>query len=236
MQRSGYVMAHDPLGCTRLGRREVGTMPPPGGGPQERPARAWRGLPWRLLGAWLAALTLGLAVGPRAQAAAPCRVPSSTYPTIQAAVNDTTCATINVAAGTYDEHVTIGRDVTIRGDGQESTIIDGGGHGSVVTITRGTVTITGVTIQHGAAELFPDEGGGIRNFGALTVQNSTLAANTAEFGGGGLFNASTLTIQNSTVTGNTAFDDGGGLFNEGTVTLTRVTFENNTPNDCSGCP
>ena len=37
--------------------------------------------------------------------AAPCHVPSSVYPTIQAAVNDVTCATINVAAGTYTENV-----------------------------------------------------------------------------------------------------------------------------------
>src|SRR5206468_1323853 len=40
-------------------------------------------------------------------AAAPCHVPSSAYPAIQAAVNDATCATIPVAAGTYTEQLTI---------------------------------------------------------------------------------------------------------------------------------
>jgi hypothetical protein len=187
-------------------------------------------------------------------------VPSSTYPTIQAAVNDATCATINVAAGTYTELVTINRNVTIRGDGQDVTFVDGSGSGRVFEISQVTVTIKGVTIQHGNAGF--GLGGGIANFGTLTVMNSTLAGNTGLDGfgagianlgtltvanstitdntagveGGGLFNRGTLTVQNSTVADNTAGVDGGGLFNEGTVTLTHVTFENNTPNDCTGCP
>ncbi len=206
---------------------------------------------------------LGIALRAMPVAAAPCHVPSSTYPTIQAAVNDPTCAAINVAAGTYPEHITIGRDVTLRGDGQDSTIIDGGGSGTVVTITGGTVTITGVTIQHGDARVngggldnsregtltlqnstltantASNFGGGLDNeFGTLTVTNSTLTANTASGFGGGLNNVfGTLTVTNSTVSDNSAGVDGGGLFNlGGTVTLTHVTFENNTPNDCTGCP
>src|SRR5437867_10848981 len=43
-----------------------------------------------------------------------CNVPAD-YPTIQDAVNDTGCTTINVAAGTYPESVTIGRAVTLKG-------------------------------------------------------------------------------------------------------------------------
>jgi nitrous oxidase accessory protein NosD len=84
--------------------------------------------------------------------AAPCHVPSSAYPTIQAAVNDPSsppCATINVAAGTYIEGVVIQRDVTIRGEGQESTIVDGNQSGGMFRIDNGTVTIKGVTIQNG---------------------------------------------------------------------------------------
>src|SRR6266571_1450822 len=49
-------------------------------------------------------------------AAAPCDVPSSAYPTIQAAVDDATCVIINVAAGTYTEHVAIDHNVMIRGE------------------------------------------------------------------------------------------------------------------------
>jgi nitrous oxidase accessory protein NosD len=142
-------------------------------------------------------------------AAAPCQVPSSAYPTIQAAVDDATCATINVAAGTYHERVMINRSVTIRGGGQETTVVDGGGSGPVFTITGGTVTIKGVTIQHGQVGL---GGGGIFNRGTLTVQNSTFSENQGDYAGGGIFNES-----------------------PGTVTLTHVSFQNNTPNDCTGC-
>jgi hypothetical protein len=44
-----------------------------------------------------------------------CTVPSGTHPTIQSAVNDITCSTINVAAGTYNEQVQINRTVTLHG-------------------------------------------------------------------------------------------------------------------------
>src|SRR6516225_3475296 len=87
-------------------------------------------------------------LGVQPAAAAPCHVPSSNYPTIQAAVNDATCDAINVAAGTFTEHVTIDRDVTMRGEGEDRTIVDGSSSGTVVTITSGTVTIKGVTIQN----------------------------------------------------------------------------------------
>jgi nitrous oxidase accessory protein NosD len=128
----------------------------------------------------LLAALLSPAVVPSGQAAAPCQVPSSAYPTIQAAVNDAACVTILVAAGTYTEHVTISRDVTLRGEGKESTVVDGSGsRGSVFTITSGTVTIPGVTIQHGFNLA---NGGGIGNSGTLTIENSTFSNNRASLG------------------------------------------------------
>src|SRR5262245_48650072 len=81
-----------------------------------RQVLARRLLPRPVLGAWLAALVLSLALLPRAQAGAgPCLVPSNAFFSIQAAVDNATCATINVAAGTYPERVAIARDVMIRG-------------------------------------------------------------------------------------------------------------------------
>src|SRR5207253_6601775 len=47
--------------------------------------------------------------------AAPCAVPSIPYPTIQSAINDSTCNPINVAAGTYVENVFVNRSVTLKG-------------------------------------------------------------------------------------------------------------------------
>ncbi|MDT5063537.1 MAG: hypothetical protein QOH63_3996 [Acidobacteriota bacterium] len=43
-----------------------------------------------------------------------CNVPTD-YPTIQAAVNDSGCATINVAPGVYNENVNIPRSLTLKG-------------------------------------------------------------------------------------------------------------------------
>jgi hypothetical protein len=53
-----------------------------------------------------------------------CTVPTS-YATVQAAVNDTNCATIIVNAGTFSEYVTINRDVVIEGVSPGATIFDG---------------------------------------------------------------------------------------------------------------
>src|SRR5260370_30509831 len=63
--------------------------------------------------------------GSTAKAAlATCSVPSGSYPTIQSAVNDVTCSTINVGPGTYNEQVTVARsNVTITGAGAGSTTI-----------------------------------------------------------------------------------------------------------------
>ena len=179
-------------------------------------------------------------LGAQPAAAAPCHVPSSNYPTIQAAVNDATCDAINVAAGTFTEHVTIDRDVTMRGEGEDRTIVDGSSSGTVVTITSGTVTIKGVTIQNGSAAA-PLGGGGIRNDGTLTIQDSTISSNRTggpRASGGGIVNIGTLTIQDSTISGNFAFRGGGGISTTGTLTIQDSTIENNIPNDCTGtgCP
>ncbi|MFL5803509.1 MAG: hypothetical protein ACJ8CR_17420, partial [Roseiflexaceae bacterium] len=61
----------------------------------------------------------------------------ATYATIQAAIDDTGCTTINVAAGTYAEHMTIGRSLTLNGAGAGSTIIDGSETDRVLMITGG---------------------------------------------------------------------------------------------------
>jgi hypothetical protein len=199
-------------------------------------------MPLLIFVAGLAALAASQAFLPSAQAGAgPCRVPSTGYLTIQAAVNDATCATINVAAGTYTECVTIARNVTIHGAGQGSTVVDGGRNGTVVTIAFGaTVTIRGVTIQRGAPSSTPcggnANGGGISNAGTLTVENSIISGNNAEIRGGGIASRGSLTVQNSTISGNVVGTSGGGIWNGGTVTLEDVTFENNIPNDCTGCP
>jgi nitrous oxidase accessory protein NosD len=53
-----------------------------------------------------------------------CSVPGD-HATIQAAVADPRCETVNLGAGTFYESVTISRTVTLQGQGADLTIVEG---------------------------------------------------------------------------------------------------------------
>jgi hypothetical protein len=63
-----------------------------------------------------------------------------------------------------------------------------------------------------------DYGGGLYGLGEVTLRQSTVSGNTARLSGGGLYNGGVLTLRQSTVSNNTA-RFGGGLANYGVVTL-----------------
>jgi parallel beta-helix repeat protein len=70
------------------------------------------------------------------------------YSTIQEAVNNADDGDIIfVRAGTYYEHVIVGKSLTLLGEGREVTIIDGNLTGNVVTVIQDYVNIRGFTIQ-----------------------------------------------------------------------------------------
>ena len=59
------------------------------------------------------------------------------FSTIQSALDDPDTLdghTIYVLSGTYNEHITITKSVTLTGEDRDTTIIDGDGSGEVVTI------------------------------------------------------------------------------------------------------
>lgn len=108
-----------------------------------------------------------------------------------------------------------------------------------------TVNLTGLTISKGfTSSIIAGVGGGILNYGRLTVTNSTISDNSAGDGvnsgsGGGIFNESSgmLTVTNSTISGNsTMFGVGGGIYNAGTLIVTNSIFSENSSNslDASG--
>jgi hypothetical protein len=95
--------------------------------------------------------------------AAVCSVPTLAYPTIQSAVDDSTCTTINVAPGVYTENVSISRSLTLNGAqaGQmvaarisggpaESTLqgADPTGSTPVILINAPNVIVDGFTIKN----------------------------------------------------------------------------------------
>ena len=67
-----------------------------------------------------------------------------------------------------------------------------------------------MTIRHGKIS-GSDDGGAIRNFGTLTLTNTTVGNNMTADDGGGIFNSGgTLILTNATVNNNKTVDDGGG--------------------------
>ena len=73
---------------------------------------------------WLAAVALVTLAAPAARSAT-CNVPTGGYPTIAAAVADPTCTTIQLAAGTITENVSLARSLTLQGAGSTSTTLAG---------------------------------------------------------------------------------------------------------------
>jgi hypothetical protein len=95
--------------------------------------------------------------------AATCSVPTLAYPTIQSAVDDPVCTTINVAPGLYPENVTIPRSLTLNGaqagqtvaariaGGPAESILQGAnptGSAPVILINAPNVTVDGFTIRN----------------------------------------------------------------------------------------
>jgi hypothetical protein len=76
----------------------------------------------------------------------------------------------------------------------------------------GTLTLTTSTVQGNHTGTSSPLGGGIANegFGPLTLINSTVSGNTTQGLGGGI--AGSATLINSTISGNTSGDRGGGIF------------------------
>ena len=174
-----------------------------------------------------------------------CTSPTTPCKTIRHAISLATSGdTIRVAAAIYTENFTLGKSLNILGAGASTTIIDGGGVRTVVTIsnTSAHVTLSKLTIRNGKAT----SGGGINNSGTLTLTNSTVSGNQAPIpcihffvfceisagtaSGGGIYNSGALIISNSIISGNhagsycnanpcSAF--GGGIYNRGTLMMIR---------------
>ena len=119
-------------------------------------------------------------------------------------------------------------DVTIANLGTSSVTIDGNMTSRIFYVNGGvTAYIIGLTISNGNVTA---NGGGILNFGTLTIDHSTISGNTAGEYDGGISNWSgTLTVTNSTISGNTATNySGGGIGNfSGTLTVTNSTISGN---------
>jgi hypothetical protein len=170
------------------------------------------------------------------------------FVTIQAAINDETTmngAAIEIVDPVHTEGgIVVHKSVTIRGQGADTTILQahetpGEALERVLFIERGvTVVLERMTIRHGEASPQEEDGGGIRNFGTLTVSDCVVTGNVAN-GGGGIATSGTLVVVRSTVSNNTAdglappglrleCGSGGGIkCGSGTLTLISSTISGN---------
>ena len=134
--------------------------------------------------------------------------------------------TIELAAGTYTEAgIIIPRDLVIRGQGSDNTIVQahavqGSATDRVFDISFSEVTLQDMTIQHGRVT-GSEPGGGIYNNDTLTLDNVVVVGNSSEDDGGGIYSGllATLRLNNTTVMSNTAASDGGGIDNAGALIL-----------------
>lgn len=101
----------------------------------------------------------------------------------------------------------------------------GGNKGRGLNISGGSVKINNCTISGNFTDY---DGGGIRNSGILTVNDSTISNNHA-YHGGGILNAGTMTMNECTVSGNSA-EMGGGICcsNNSDLTVNNSTVSNNS--------
>ncbi len=153
--------------------------------------------------------------------------------------NSSTPQIIQLGAGTYylnsaslgSLNVT-GGNVIIEGAGIGQTIINASGLGSrPFNVQRGAhLTLEGVTLENGSSSSISFIGGGILNYGNLTLKNSELSNNSAFAEGGGIYNEpnANLTIDNSTLDGNSAGASGGGITNLGHAEIDTSTLANNS--------
>ena len=102
------------------------------------------------------------------------------FATIQGGVNGVaTGGTVHVAAGTYTEHVTVNKTVTLTG--ASGATISGSGTGNVVTITSSGVALTGFAIQNSGSAA-NNAGVFMNGVSSCTVANNTVTNNAIGIG------------------------------------------------------
>ena len=122
--------------------------------------------------------------------------------------------------------------LTISGTGPFGSAFPAVNYGVCQVDNGAAATLSGLTISHGDAI----KGGGIANWGALTVRDCSVTGNSAgtsstnassTSAGGGIWNSGTLSVEGSTIANNVAVRGGGIYVSSGVVTITNSTVANN---------
>jgi hypothetical protein len=147
-------------------------------------------------------------------------------------------AVVHIAAGTYDDYLSIDtKGIDLEGAGPNTIITHTGSlvNGGVVQITchdcYSLVTLANLTIENGTTESL---GGAVyASDSKLTMKNVTISGSSGR-AGGGLYIAAgaTAILDHVTIENNQAADNqagyGGGIFNAGHLTMTNSTISGNS--------
>jgi parallel beta-helix repeat protein len=139
------------------------------------------------------------------------------YASIQDAINASTAGDdITIAAGTYQEHITLTDRVSIYGQGWDSTIIDGGFSAaqSAVRIpsdVSASTVLSGVKVTGGGTgdPATSSNGGGIAVWGSPRIVNTWVHSSTGYYGGGVYVGLGSPTFENVPAWENRALYGGG---------------------------
>jgi hypothetical protein len=135
-------------------------------------------------------------------------------------------------------------DLRINGLGGSNLTVSGSHNSRVFEVgANAHVTLSGLGITSGDGMANPRDtspfagaGGGILNFGTLTMRESTLSGNSG-LAGGGIFSSfgATVTLRDCTLSGNSGgIVGGGGLLSEGTLSVSDCTVSGNSGFDGGG--
>jgi len=147
--------------------------------------------------------------------------------------------TVHVAAGTYYENLSIAYEQNLVGAGAQNTIIDGGGSGTVISISSDPDTpntISGFTIQNGytsgntTASLWNPANEQVLFAGINLDSIKTLPRPFKPISqGGGIYIGSThIVILNDCVIKDNEAEEGGGIYNCGQLYMNRCTVSGNS--------
>lgn len=180
-----------------------------------------------------------------------CLNQSSPCRTIQHAINQAFGGeTVQIAAGTYPENLTIAKDLTLQGADAATTIVDGNQAGRVIEMSfvpAYDVTLRNLSLRNGKGGILAssgvllvencriydndasgewyDDGGGLYLWGATTIRNSSVYSNTGQYGGG-IYATAPLTVTGSAIYANVAEISGGGI--SAGINSTDVIVQNST--------
>ncbi len=138
---------------------------------------------------------------------------------------------VSVAAGTYNERITLRAGVRVQGAGASVTTLNGGGAGPVVTADDAAIgssaVLSGFTVTGGQA--VSGAGVTIRNGAAPLIEQNVFQGNAADYGGAFHLDSSAATIRNNTIQNNTGVYNAGGIYVwQGAPSISGNTIQNNT--------